>query len=68
MNSYYHQILSYFCQTHYHLITKCASNTIPKPEYLYLPKSVFSVNLTAPNKEYRNAKSLPTLNDHRFIS
>ena len=46
----------------------CASNPVPLSEYLYLSKSTFLVNLTAPNKEFPNGKSLPTVNYHKFIS
>ena len=38
-------------------------------KYLYLLKSVvFLVNVIAPNKEFPNTKSLPTVNGHKFIS
>ena len=44
------------------------SNPIPLPEYSYLSGSAFLVNLTTPNKELPNRKTLPTLNGHIFIS
>ena len=45
-----------------------ASNLRRYPEYEYLSGSEFVANLTAPNKEFPNAKSLSTLNSHRSIS
>ena len=43
----------------------CASKPIAYPEYLYLSKSAFLVNLTAPNKEFPNVKSTLCLNGHK---
>ena len=37
-------------------------------KYLYLSKSAFLVNLTAPNKESSNVKSALCLNGQKFIS
>ena len=36
-----------------------ALNPMQYPEYLYLSGLAFSVNLTAPNKNFSNAKSVP---------
>ena len=38
-----------------------ALNPIPYTKQKYLSGSVFLVNLTAPNKEFPNAKSAPTI-------
>ena len=43
-------------------------NPVLYPECFYLSKLAFLVNLTAPNKEFSKVKSLPTVNDHKFIS
>ena len=44
----------------------CASKPIPYTEYLYLSKSTFLVNLTAPKKVVPNVKSTLCLNGHKF--
>ena len=43
-------------------------NPIPYPEYLYLPKSAFFTDLTAPNKKLTKIKAVLYLYGHKFIS
>ena len=40
------------------------SNPMPKPLYLYLSQSVFSVSFTNPNKQSFKVKSVFTSDDH----
>ena len=44
-----------------------ASDLVPHLECFYLWKSAFLVNLAAPNKEFPNPKSLPTVNGQNVL-
>ena len=41
--------------------THFPSNPMPYPKYLYLSRSAFLVNLTAPNKQFYKVKSTSKL-------
>ena len=61
VSSYLYQILLRFYQTHYldsEKLWKCASSPVQYPDYLFLSKLEFLVNLTAPKNELPNANSL----------